>query len=52
MFRGKGDILAAVFGEEEYKVKVKEFVFIVEIEDLGGAKRLESIAPVRSITKI
>ena len=34
------------------KVKVKEFVFIVEIEDLGGAKRLESIAPVRSITKI
>ena len=37
---------------KEYKVKVKEFVFIVEIEDLGGAKRLESIAPVRSITKI
>ena len=35
-----------------YKVKVKEFVFIVEIEELGGAKRLESIAPVRSITKI
>lgn len=37
---------------KEYKVKVKEFVFIVEIEELGGAKRLESIAPVRSITKI
>ena len=37
---------------KEYKVKVKEFVFIVEIEELGGAKRLKSIAPVRSITKI
>lgn len=35
-----------------HKVKIKEFVFIVEIEELGGAKRLETIAPVRSITKI
>lgn len=39
-------------GDKAYKVKVKEFVFIVEIEELGGAKRLEAIAPVRSITKI
>lgn len=37
---------------KEYGIRVKEFVFIVEIEDLGGAKRLEKIAPVRSITKI
>ena len=35
-----------------YKVKVKEFVFIVEIEELGGKARLEKIAPVRSITII
>lgn len=34
------------------KAKIKEFVFIVEIEALEGAKRLEQIAPVRSITKI
>ncbi len=37
---------------KEYGVKVKEFVFIVEIGELGGAKRLEKIAPVRSITII
>ncbi len=37
---------------KEYGIKVREFVFIVEIEDLGGAKRLEKIAPVRSIAKI
>lgn len=35
---------------KEYGVKVKEFVFIVEIEALGGAERLSKIAPVRSIT--
>ena len=37
---------------KSYGVKVKEFVFIVEIEELGGAARLEKIAPVKSITKI
>lgn len=37
---------------KEYGIKVREFVFIVEIEELGGAQRLERIAPVRSITKI
>ena len=37
---------------KEYGVKVKEFVFIVEIEELGGKARLEKIAPVRSITLI
>ena len=37
---------------KSYGIKVKEFVFIVEIEELGGAARLEKIAPVKSITKI
>lgn len=37
---------------KEYGVKVKEFIFIVEIEELGGAKRLERLAPVRSIAII
>lgn len=37
---------------KSYGVKVKEFVFIVEIEELAGAQRLEKIAPVRSIAKI
>ena len=37
---------------KEYGVKVKEFVFIVEIVDLKGKERLEKIAPVRSITEI
>ena len=37
---------------KEYGVKVKEFVFIVEIADLKGKERLEKIAPVRSITVI
>lgn len=37
---------------KEYGVKVKEFVFIVEIADLKGKERLEKIAPVCSITEI
>lgn len=37
---------------KKYGVKVKEFVFIVEIAELGGKARLEKIAPVRSITEI
>lgn len=37
---------------KEYGIKVKEFVFIVEIADLKGKERLEKIAPVRSITVI
>lgn len=44
--------LRVVRDGKEYGVKVKEFVFIVEIEDLGGAERLSRIAPVRSICKI
>ena len=33
----------------EYKVVVKKFVFLVEIDDLHGANRLEKIAPVASL---
>ena len=33
----------------EYKVVVKKFVFLVEIDDLHGADRLEKIAPVASL---
>ena len=44
--------LKVVVDGKEYGVKVKEFVFIVEIEELSGKARLEKIAPVRSITVI
>ena len=44
--------LKVVVDGKEYGIKVKEFVFIVEIEELGGKARLEKIAPVRSITVI
>ena len=36
----------------EYKVKVKEFLFIVEFPDLYDHQRLNSIAPVHSFIKI
>lgn len=32
-----------------HKVVVKQFVFLVEIDDLHGARRLEKIAPVTSL---
>ncbi len=35
-----------------YGVKVKEFVFLVEIDDLPGRSRLEDIAPVRSMIHV
>jgi adenine phosphoribosyltransferase len=37
---------------KSYGIKVKEFVFIVEIAELKGRERLEKIAPVKSITEI
>ena len=37
---------------KQYRIRVKEFVFIVELGELGGAARLEKIAPVHSITVI
>ena len=39
-------------GGKEYKVKVKDFVFLVEIDDLPGRQRLEDIAPVKSLIHV
>ena len=36
----------------QYKVRVKEFVFLVELDGLSGRRRLESIAPVTTLMKI
>ena len=41
-----------VIGGKEYKVKVKDFVFLVEIDDLPGRQRLEGIAPVKSLIHV
>ena len=35
-----------------YNVKIKEFVFLVEIEEIKGKERLEKIAPVTSLMTI
>ena len=35
-----------------YNVKIKEFVFLVEIEEIKGKARLEKIAPVTSLMTI
>jgi len=37
---------------KEYKVKIKEFIFLIEIDFLEGAKLLEDIAPVKSIIHV
>ena len=37
---------------KEYKVKITDFVFLVEITDLPGRKLLESIAPVKALIKV
>ena len=37
---------------KQYNVKVKDFVFLVEIDDLPGRKRLEDIAPVKSLIHV
>ena len=39
-------------GGKAYKVKVKDFVFLVEIDDLPGRSRLEDIAPVKSLIHV
>ena len=41
-----------VIGGKSYKVKVKDFVFLVEIDDLPGRSRLEDIAPVKSLIHV
>jgi adenine phosphoribosyltransferase len=37
---------------KEYKVKITDFVFLVEITDLPGREILEPIAPVKSLIKV
>ena len=37
---------------KEYKVKVKEFIFLVEFPDLYDHARINSIAPVKSFIQI
>ena len=34
---------------KEYKVVIDEFIFLVELDFLKGAERLEKIAPVKSL---
>ena len=35
-----------------YKVRIKEFVFLVGIPEIGGRERLEKIAPVTVLMNI
>lgn len=37
---------------KEYKVKVKEFIFLIEFPDLYDHARLEAIAPIKSFVQI
>ena len=37
---------------KQYKAKVKDFVFLVEIDDLPGRAKLEGIAPVKSLIHV
>ena len=39
-------------GGKPCRVKVKDFVFLVEIDDLPGRARLEDIAPVKSLIHV
>ena len=41
-----------VLDGKEYKVKVREFIFLVEFPDLYDHARLEAIAPIKSFLKI
>jgi len=40
------------FGGKTYKVKVTDFVFVVELDDLKGRALIESLAPVKSLIHI
>ena len=41
-----------VIDGKTYPVKVKDFVFLVEIDDLPGRSKLEEIAPVKSLIHV
>ena len=44
--------MVVIIDGKEYKVKVKDFVFLVEIDDLPGRAKLEGIAPVKSLIHV
>ena len=44
--------LTVVKDGKEYRVKITDFVFLVEITDLPGRELLEPIAPVKSLIKV
>lgn len=48
------DIARSLMGEviDGRRVRIKEFVFLVELPALGGRARLESIAPVRTLMSL
>ena len=41
-----------VIDGKEYRIKVTDFVFVVEITDLPGRELLEPIAPVKALIKV
>ena len=41
-----------VLNGKEYKIKVTDFVFLVEIEGLGGREICEKVAPVKSLIRV
>ena len=41
-----------VIDGKEYRVKVTDFVFLVEIDDLPGRKVIEDLAPVKALIHV
>lgn len=41
-----------VIDGKEYRIRITDFVFLVEITDLPGRELLESIAPVKALIKV
>ena len=41
-----------VLDGKEYKIRITDFVFLVEITDLPGRELLEPIAPVKALIKV
>ena len=41
-----------IIGEKEYGIKVTDFVFLAELEDLNGRALIEDVAPVKSLIHI
>ena len=41
-----------IIGEKEYGIKVTDFVFLAELDDLNGRALIEDVAPVKSLIHI